>query len=321
MTGLTAALALAEAGRSVAVVDKGRSVGGRLATRRIGRAVLDHGAQFFTVRSPDFAAAVDLWAADGVVEVWAHGFESAEPDGHARYRTTGGMSRLAKHLAQACRREGVELVLNQRVDALIDTGDGLTATYAGGSRMPDTASAVVLTPPVPQTREILRNGGIAVPGELASLTYEPVVALLASGRGGTAPLGPHGALQQPAGPVFTFLADNHTKGISPIPAVTAHATPEISASMWEWTDADVTDRLVPELLSILPGFEVDELQVKRWRYAAPRQCHPARFLALTRTSGPVLLAGDAFGGPKVEGAFLSGRAVAESLLAERRPSG
>ena len=55
------------AGHEVVVLDKGRSPGGRLATRRIGEATLDHGAQFFTVRSDAFAARVDRWEADGSV--------------------------------------------------------------------------------------------------------------------------------------------------------------------------------------------------------------------------------------------------------------
>ena len=61
MSGLVAAQELVAAGVEVAVVDKGRSVGGRLATRRIGDARLDHGAQFFTVRTPAFQRRVDQW--------------------------------------------------------------------------------------------------------------------------------------------------------------------------------------------------------------------------------------------------------------------
>jgi predicted NAD/FAD-dependent oxidoreductase len=54
LSGLVAANELQAAGVEVAVVDKARSPGGRLATRRIGGATLDHGAQFFTVRTPAF---------------------------------------------------------------------------------------------------------------------------------------------------------------------------------------------------------------------------------------------------------------------------
>lgn len=61
MAGLTAAMALRRAGRSVHVLDKGRGVGGRMASRRIGDATFDHGAQFITARDPRFVAAIGEW--------------------------------------------------------------------------------------------------------------------------------------------------------------------------------------------------------------------------------------------------------------------
>ena len=46
MAGVTAAAELRRAGRRVLVLDKGRAVGGRLASRGVGAATFDHGAQF-----------------------------------------------------------------------------------------------------------------------------------------------------------------------------------------------------------------------------------------------------------------------------------
>ena len=45
-----------------------------MATRRIGAATFDHGAQFFTVRTPAFRHRVDDWSDRGLVTVWNHGF-------------------------------------------------------------------------------------------------------------------------------------------------------------------------------------------------------------------------------------------------------
>ena len=61
LAGLSAANELAKNGSKIIVVDKGRGVGGRLASRRIGEAVFDHGAQFFTARSAPFKACVAKW--------------------------------------------------------------------------------------------------------------------------------------------------------------------------------------------------------------------------------------------------------------------
>ena len=59
IAGLIAAGELKRAGLHVLVLDKGRGVGGRIATRRIGGATFDHGAQFITQRNPRFAAVLE----------------------------------------------------------------------------------------------------------------------------------------------------------------------------------------------------------------------------------------------------------------------
>ena len=61
LAGLMAAQTLQHQGRRVVVVDKGHSVGGRLATRRIGPGRADYGAQFFTIRSPEFQTLAEPW--------------------------------------------------------------------------------------------------------------------------------------------------------------------------------------------------------------------------------------------------------------------
>jgi predicted NAD/FAD-dependent oxidoreductase len=50
-------------------------------------------------------------------------------------------------------------------------------------------------------------------------------------------------------------------------------------------------------------------QVKKWRFATPLTIWPERYWA----NEMIVLAGDAFGGPKIEGATLSGLAAAKYL--------
>ena len=66
ISGLLAAGALQGEGWNVTVLDKGRGVGGRMATRRVGGGTFDHGAQFFTVRGERFAGLVEDWLEAGV---------------------------------------------------------------------------------------------------------------------------------------------------------------------------------------------------------------------------------------------------------------
>src|SRR4051794_8010847 len=74
VAGLLAARALQRRGVRVVVVDRGGVPGGRLETRRLGPAVADSGAQFFTARDGRFRQLVEAWLRDGVAEVWCDGF-------------------------------------------------------------------------------------------------------------------------------------------------------------------------------------------------------------------------------------------------------
>ena len=90
LAGISAVRALHAAGVDVLLVDKGGSVGGRMATRRIGKGVADHGAQFFTAASPEFQRTIDQWEADGFAFLWDIGwstgsFTDNEGEGYTRY--------------------------------------------------------------------------------------------------------------------------------------------------------------------------------------------------------------------------------------------
>ena len=309
---------------STLVVEKAKVPGGRLATRRIGGATLDHGAQFFTVRSDAFRAEVDRWLADGVVEEWCRGFAAA--DGHPRYRTVGGMNQLAKHLAGRMGWRSTppggsspstsEVVTRRTAEAVIPGPERWAVTYGSATREPDEADAVIATPPVPQTLELLRAGAAMPGGELGarleSMTYHRVLALLATLDRSPELPGP-GALQRPDHPVFSFVADNRAKGISEVPAVTFHLAHALSAELWDRPDDEVLATVGRELAATLGPAAVEEIQVKRWRYAGPVQPAPEPALTIAERPGPLVLAGDGFGGSKVEGAFLSGLAAADEV--------
>ena len=96
LTGLLAAADLQASGFQPLIVDKGRGVGGRLASRRIGSATFDHGAQFITARTSRFAALLTEWKELGLVTEWYRG-TNAE---HIFWRGIPSMTAIPKHLAK-----------------------------------------------------------------------------------------------------------------------------------------------------------------------------------------------------------------------------
>ena len=308
VAGLCAARELS-ARTSVTVLDKGRGVGGRLATRRSDGASFDHGAQFVTTRSEWFTALVDDARSAGVVREWFRG--EVGPDGpsgtgHPRWCGVGGISALAKHLAL-----GLDVRTSTRVTSLTVTGDAWVVRTETATL---EASALVLTAPVPQTLDLLAAGGVGLADDdaraLGSIAYEPCTAVMAVLRRPVSALtlGP----TAPGGDVVAWVADNAGKGASAVPAVTVHTTAAFAEHSWETPAAELADTVLRAAGIDLA--EVDgDAQVHRWRYARPTVLHGADHLRLAGLP-PAVLAGDAFGGPLVEGAALSGRAAARALL-------
>ena len=225
--GLVAAAELQRAGCSVLVLDKGAAVGGRLASRRIGRATFDHGAQFITARSSRFAALVEECRRAGVIELWHRGTGS-RPDGHARWRGYPAMNCVAKYLAH-----GLTIALETRLLALRASRQHWSAETATGGVL--HARAVVLTPPVPQSLGILDAGAVVLEPEvrarLEGIGYERCIAVMALLEGPSC-LAPPGGLVPEDGPI-AWIADNQQKGISAESAVTIHGTGAFSLEHWE----------------------------------------------------------------------------------------
>lgn len=309
MAGLTAAHQL-QSKCNVVVVDKGRGVGGRLATRRIGDATLDHGAQFMTTHTAEFADVMAQLAEAGVATEWFHGRigpnGAHDSDGHPRYRGAVSMNAVAKQLAI-----GIDVRTASLVKSVLTENDVWHVNMEDGTTI--VADAVIATAPVPQTLALLANGGVALATDdeaaLLAITYDPCLALMAV-LDGPSGLAEPGAVDPDDGPI-DWMADNAIKGISAVPAVTIHATAEFSQANWDASNDAIAEQLLvaAELAS---NVQMDSLQIQRWLYARPSVEHPERFLQLSGLP-PIVCAGDAFGGAKVEGAALSGVAAANAI--------
>ncbi len=300
IAGLLLARALKARGAEVIIYEKSRGFGGRLATKRVEGATFDSGAQYFTAKSERFAALLSAWAAAGVVAPW--------PGASARrWIAKPSMNALGKFLA-----EGLEV---QRESKLLKVQRERGAWELTIENRPACrVRRLVLTAPVPQSLALLNAGGVELPRrlgpELAALTYHPCLALLLTLEGPGA-IPPEG-IRLPDGPV-RWMADNTKKGVSPgaASAITVHLSPDFSAEHFAKTEAELAALVLPAIGRQL-GAPVANVALQRWKFSEPAATYAQSCLWLPEEG--LGFAGDGFGGPRVEGAALSGLDLADQMI-------
>lgn len=305
MAGLAAAQRLAAANVPALLLDKGRGVGGRMATRRSGEAVFDHGAQFFSAKTPDFQAWVNTAQASGTLKKWYPHSTGDQTHSHPRWIGAAGMNAFPKSMAENCAVEK-----SVRVIRIAPRPGGWQISTEEETQY--LAQALIVTIPAPQALELLSNSGMDFPvTPLRQIAYHPCLAVMATLDRPSAVPAPGG--WSPEHEPIAWLADNFQKGISPQPALTIHATPAFSRLH---LDGDLTAAghlLLEAAAPWLGAARVLEWHIHRWRYSLAYERYAEPYWQ-AETASPLLFGGDGFGIGNVEGAFLSGWSMAERLL-------
>ncbi len=299
IAGLSCAVRLQQDGCVVTLFDKGRGAGGRMATRRIdtpvGAVAFDHGAQYLTMRDPAFSAAMHAWESAGVVARWPAAGADA-------WVGTPGMNAIVKHLAAQ-----TDVRWNSRVTAVRSTAVGWVVDPDG---IDPPFDAVVIATPAEQAAPLLAPHDPAMAGEALSCRSAPCwTAMFAF----DAPLAiPHDVLKD-AG-IIGWAARNSAKpGRDGPESWVVQATPDWSTAHLEESVEAVVDRLQAALAAHSP-VELPTPVVRtghRWRYARTAGTDLG---SLWNAAERIGAAGDWLLGPRIESAWLSGRALAEQIL-------
>ncbi len=301
ISGIAAARELQRAGRSVVVCDRGRRLGGRMASRTTDGRPVDIGASYFTVSDPAFAAVVEDWQHRGLAREWTDTFavlgdpEKSSTSGPMRWAAPQGLRSLVEDLATG---------LDVRSATVEHVDPGLVV--AG-----QAYAAVALAMPDPQARRLLDRGYAAA---LAALDdpYEPVLTLTA-GWAERAWADLDGAFVS-GDPILAWVADDGRRRGDDAAVLVAHSTADFAAGHLE-DPAAAQPALVDALRERLdiptqPAYA----SVHRWSFARPsKQRDDPYFLGNDRLG----VCGDGWHGrSRVEAAYLSGRALGRAI-AER----
>lgn len=303
ISGIAAARELAAAGVDVRVRDRGRRPGGRMASRTTEGRPVDTGASYLTAVDPDFVAVVDDWEHRGLARRWTDTFAVyGDPDrdttsGPMRWAAPRGLRRLVEDLAR---------------DLEISSDDPVERLEPGLVVDGRSYAAVVLAMPDPQARRLLDP---AYAEAVAALTdpYEPVLALTAIWPKRTWP-DLDGAFIN-GDDTIAWVADDGRRRGDEAPVLVAHSTGDFAARHL----ADPGAAEAPMVTALRRQLDIPAApayaSVHRWSIARPTRARVAPYFL---SESPLLGGcGDGWHGkPRVEGAYLSGRALGRAL-AER----
>jgi predicted NAD/FAD-dependent oxidoreductase len=308
IAGIACASVLQARGITVEVRDRGRVIGGRMASRWIDGRIVDSGASYFTVTSPEFAEVVNDWTARGTARPWTRRMSvisgpnatlTATEPGPLRYAAPHGLRSLVADLAS---RAGVSVTQSAPI-ARITPGPLVDG---------EPVDAVVLAMPDPQAIRHLDEAFTEERALVADRSWSPALALLAgwSHRCWT-PM--DGAFVHDDDTIEWIADDGRRRGDN-APVLVAHSTAGFARPRLA-EPAAAGPALIESLRRLLAVPEQPRwVYVQRWTFARPQRPHERPFHLSDNGIG---LAGDGWGRPKIENAWLSGtglgRAIAERL--------
>ncbi|QLE55635.1 NAD(P)/FAD-dependent oxidoreductase [Nostoc sp. TCL26-01] len=324
IAGLVCAQQLSQAGYSVLVVEKSRGLGGRVATRRLHETLADHGACYLKPKGELFTSLVELLCDRQILKVWTDQVHEFHPDSGLftpdlayRYVAPGGMSAIAKFLAQ-----NLQILLNQRVTEINLTGNKTWRLTLESSNEVLTAKALVVAIPAPQALTLLTPLGEGVLGgefltNLSAVEFSACISAIAGYPASSHLIPDWQAISFIDDAILGWIGLDSSKRLQPQqPVFVLHSSAKFAQQHLESPDLQPLGQQMlqsaAETLAI-PGLTTPEwLQVHRWRYAFPSIPWSEPILSAASPL-PLVCCGDWCGGHLVEGAMLSGIAASGEI--------
>ncbi|MGD8208027.1 MAG: FAD-dependent oxidoreductase [Thiohalocapsa sp.] len=313
LSGLTCAASLMLNVPEVRVFEAAPRPGGRTLSHREHGYEFDYGTQYFTVRSGAFRSAVHGWVDERLVAPWTGWVveldrgDFVSREAMERYVAVPHMGALAVHLAELCDARMACPV--ERIERI----DGESRLYGSVGEDLGSYDLVILAAPPPAVRPLIGALSPTLSSGLAELGMTRCWALM---------LGFEQRLDVPFdaahvnGSSIAWAARNNSKpGRGGREAWVVHATPEWSEENAEVSNAEAVGRLSEAFAEALGGLAIrPKLRAARlWSHAAPIEVMDRPFLV--DTDAALAACGDWCVAPRLEGAFLSGVALADFIVA------
>ncbi|MEQ8427385.1 MAG: FAD-dependent oxidoreductase [Gammaproteobacteria bacterium] len=313
MAGLTLARELKDCA-SITIFEKSRGYGGRMATRQRGDFQFDHGAQFFTAKTPPFRKFLKPFIDQGTVARWDARFVEMDrnvvtdsrqwDDEYPHYVAQPGMNALCESMAQS-----LNIKLETRVVRIEKQSDRWQLLDGHGNHLAEV-DWVITAIPAGQADELL-PAGCSFKQEL---NEKPMLGCYSLMLGFEQPLSLPWDAALVKNADISWVCNNHTKpGRPEKPTLLVHATNRWAEENMELDDAAVIAHLQQETAAVT-GMDLEHAvhtDLHRWRYAnISKQWGDRSCLDTHMQLGAI---GDWCVKGRIESAFQSGMHLAKQL--------
>ncbi|AFZ47987.1 amine oxidase [Cyanobacterium stanieri PCC 7202] len=306
ISGLTLATTLQEKGIDAQVFDKGRGVGGRMSSRRTDWGYIDHGTQYFSLSNNQLKEFIKIYGDvlkpwQGKFASWENGVFEKDDSPKIKYVPDKAMNNLCKFLGG-----DITVKLKTRICSIVKVDDSWTLRDEQNHCYGDFDGVIITAPPY-QTANLLPDDCL-FKAEIAQIKMFPCFSLMVI---------PETKINLPftgvkfKHPILGWISDNDTKphrGDGGAIVIQSNFTYAM-AHLGDDREAIAGEllRATEQVLNVrFSSFKYYSLHL--WRYALPQQSSDKGYFYDPQTGLGVC--GDWCLSGKVEGAFLSARAIA-----------
>ncbi|MCX6116858.1 MAG: NAD(P)-binding protein [Proteobacteria bacterium] len=312
--GLSFCRVLKDRGISVKCFDKSNRAGGRTSTRAAGEtAQFDHGAQYLTIRNPMLRLHLESWCNDKIVAPWDARFvaidrpaEFRDVTYEQRYVGIPKMEDLAQYLSK-----DLDIEFDTEVSEVIVEPTAYRLRSKAGQDLGVFDMILWNCPPAQTAKIVPLNCGWK--DQLKNVQMEPCWSVM---------LALESSWKVPFDGAFInegdlgWMARDSSKPNRPndLDCWVLHSTSKWAEKNLDISKDDVIQRLVYEAQRVTLSTMPKPILAKshRWLYSRPTEALNQKFL--WDSEHRLGACGDWCGGPRIEGAFESGMALAAQVL-------
>lgn len=323
ISGLIAGKRLADAGHDVTVIEKDRSLGGRLSTINMDELNLDVGITHFEANTETFKEFVEEYQSEDIIRKWTDEFglyDGAEiyksdpnADPQPKFVGTNGNQSIARKLGR-----WVDIKSQEQAGGLTYIGPGRTKKRAWMINLTDISvfecDAVILATPAVQAYGILQTAQNKTATRriiryIDEVLYDSSISLAATYDHEV----PEWDGIECEHSSVRWISNESSKQGADKAGLVIQSTHDFFRKHARTDDEQVKELLLEEVSEIVGPWvhQTKSMYLHRWKYFEARNPIDEYFMELEMEEAPLALIGDYLGRNTFENAFVSGYNLAE----------